>query len=380
MKVLHIYSGNLFGGIEALLVTQARYAGLEPGLTHEFAIGFGGHLENELRAAGAVVHRYDLPRLARPWTIVRARRQLDRVLDSTKPDVAITHSNWPHVMFGPTVRRKGIPLAYWLHDTFDRGRIFDRLSVRTRPDLAIANSRYNGALSIPKQFPGVAWETNLSASPPPTIDDPEAVRARLRAEQGTADGTVVVAQTSRLERWKGHTQLLAAVAKLRDKPGWEVWFAGGVQRPHEQSFFDELKASAEAAGIADRVKFLGQRSDIPNVLAAADVHCQPNLSPEPLGLTFVEALYSGRPSVSMRMGGAAEIITDDCGILVPRGDIDALAAALASLVDDPALRARLGAAGPDRARELCHPALHLSRLHRMLEPLVRREPVGHSRP
>lgn len=364
----------MFGGIEALLVTQARFAALEPGLEHEFALGFGGRLEDELVAAGGVIHRYPAPRLSRPWTVLRARARFRDILRRSRPDVVVAHSNWPHVLFGPTARRAGYPIAYWLHDSFKPDQVLDRLSTRTRPDLVVANSRFNAELSLPRQFPGVPWEVNVSASPAPQIADVPAVRARLRRELGTADGAVVIAQTSRLERWKGHAQLLAAAARLRDKAGWEIWLTGGVQRPHEQEFFDELKASAEAAGVADRVKFLGQRSDIPHVLAAADVHCQPNTHPEPLGLTFVEALHAGLPCVSMDFGGAAEIITADCGILVAPGDVEALASALGSLIESPELRARLGAAGPARASELCDPALHLGRLRRMLEPLAARKP------
>jgi glycosyltransferase involved in cell wall biosynthesis len=371
LKVLHVYSGNLYGGVEALLVALARYAALEPSLVHEFAVGWGGRLEDELVSAGSVVHRYPPPRLSRPWTVWQARQVMSNILADSKPDVVIVHSTWPHVIFAASVRKSGLPLVYWLHDTFTGRSLVERLSTRTKPDFVIANSRYNGQASLAKQFPGVPWEANPSASPAPRLPDKAAARARIRLETNTANDATVILQSSRLERWKGHTQLLSAAAQLRDRVGWEIWFCGGVQRPHEQAFQEELKALATAGGILDRVKFLGQRTDMPEVLASADIHCQPNLHPEPLGLTFVEALYASLPCVSMDMGGAAEIITKDCGILLPPGDVDGLASALRTLVDDPARRATLGAAGPARARDLCDPALHLSRLRRQLEPLTR---------
>lgn len=379
MRILHVSAGNLYGGVEALMVTQAQFTDLEPGLVHEFAIGFPGRFEDELRAAGATVHRYDPPRLSRPWTVLKARRQFAKLMDRTEPDVVIVHSNWPHAIFGKVALRRHVPLVFWLHDSYDPSSAMSRLAIRTKPDFLIANSTYNGKTSGMKQFPGVPWETNYSASTPPTNIDRDAAKARIRAETGTPSDTVVIVQTSRLERWKGHTQLLAAAALLRDCPNWEIWLTGGVQRPHEQEFYEELKALSVASGIMDRVKFLGQRSDIPEVLAAADIHCQANLAPEPLGLTFVEALYAGLPSVSMRMGGAAEIITESCGLLVEPGDVEGLAASLRLLIEDPVLRSRLGAAGPDRARELSEPGSHLARLHRMLSPLVKRAaplPVG----
>ena len=57
---------------------------------------------------------------------------------------------------------------------------------------------------------------------------------------------------------------------------------------------------------------------------AADIHCQPNTAPEPFGLVFVEALYAGLPVVTTALGGALEILTDACGVLVPAGDAPAL--------------------------------------------------------
>ena len=372
LKVLHISTGNLYGGIEILLATLARSGALEPGLSHEFALGSPGKIEQELRDEGAAVHLYGKARLSRPWTVARARRRMREIIDAARPDVAITHSTWPHTVFAPAVRRAGVGLAFWLHDMYNPGLLMDRASRLTKPDVIIANSRFNGEASAGRQFPGVPWEANPSASPAPRIADVAAVRRNLRRELGTAEDATVIVQTSRFDRWKGHTQFIDAATRLRDLPGWEIWLCGGVQRPHEQGLVDELKATAAAGGIADRVKYLGQRSDVPHVLASADIHCQANLSPEPLGLTFVEALYAGLPCVSMRMGGAREIITEECGILVPPGDVEGVAAALRTLILDPSHRARLGAAGPARARALCDPALHLRRLRQMLEPIARR--------
>ncbi len=109
---------------------------------------------------------------------------------------------------------------------------------------------------------------------------------------------------------------------------------------------------------------------MPRLLAAADLYCQPNLGPEPFGIAFVEALYAGLPVVSTRLGGAAEIVNEDCGVLVEPGDAAALAAALGRLIDDPSARARLGATGPERARMLCDPALILDRLRDLLRRVV----------
>ena len=67
------------------------------------------------------------------------------------------------------------------------------------------------------------------------------------------------------------------------------------------------------------MRFLGERRDVAACMRAADIHCQPNTAPEPFGLAFVEALYAGLPVVTTALGGALEILTDACGVLVPAG-------------------------------------------------------------
>jgi glycosyltransferase involved in cell wall biosynthesis len=149
---------------------------------------------------------------------------------------------------------------------------------------------------------------------------------------------------------------------LKGVPGWEAWFAGGPQKPGETEFEAELKAFARQAGIADRVKFLGQRLDVPELMASADVYCQPNTAPEPFGVSVIEAMYAGLPVVVSASGGPFETVTDECGFLAPPGDAAAVAEALGALIETPELRSKLGAAGPARAAKLCDPARQMGRL------------------
>jgi glycosyltransferase involved in cell wall biosynthesis len=186
----------------------------------------------------------------------------------------------------------------------------------------------------------------------------------------------VIVTACRLEPWKGHGLLLDALSRLLAVPGWQWWVVGGAQRPHEASYRERLERSAKTRGLAGRIRFLGQRSDVARLLAAADIHCQPNTAPEPFGLAFVESLYAGLPVVSTALGGALEIIDSSCGVLVPPGDTAALAATLERLLQDDAHRQRLGRAGPDRARHLCEPARQLARLEAILTSLACRKPAA----
>ena len=176
-------------------------------------------------------------------------------------------------------------------------------------------------------------------------------------------------QISRWEPHKGHLAHLEALALLKGRD-WACWLVGEPQRPHEVACRDEVRAAAERLGIADRVKRLGWQPDVARLLAAADVYCQPNAGPEPFGITFIEAMHARLPVVGTPLGGPAEIITEEVGALVPPGDPQALARVLEAWIDDPSLRARLGARGPARARELSDPGLQIGRLRGLLDLAV----------
>jgi glycosyltransferase involved in cell wall biosynthesis len=163
----------------------------------------------------------------------------------------------------------------------------------------------------------------------------------------------VIIQISRMEKWKGHEVHLQALSLLRSMPQWTCWFVGGAQRPSEVRYVEALKDQVVKLGLQDRVVFCGHRSDIARLLNAADIYCQPNLDPEPFGLSLVEALHARRPVIATNVGGPKEIIDESCGFLVPPGDADAVAAALRLLIENGHLRRRVGAAGPARASGLC---------------------------
>ena len=108
---------------------------------------------------------------------------------------------------------------------------------------------------------------------------------------------------------------------------------------------EELNARCQALGLAEHVRFLGQRSDPERLLAAADIVVLPSLY-EGLPLVAIEALATGRPMVATDIDGTREIvIQSDTGLLVPPADSVALARAIERLLGFPELGAELGARG-----------------------------------
>src|SRR5262249_48865526 len=129
---------------------------------------------------------------------------------------------------------------------------------------------------------------------------------------------------------------------MRVSQSWVLWIAGGAQRPAEARYLDQLYERVAELHLTERVRFLGERADVPQLLAAADIFCPTNLEPEPLGLSIVEALSAGLPVVTMRAGGPAEFLDPSCAVLLDGQDPDLLATQLARLAQDEQARRVMG--------------------------------------
>ena len=190
-------------------------------------------------------------------------------------------------------------------------------------------------------------------------------REEIRGILGASSSEVVILAASRLEPWKGHLELIRALARLGTR-SWTLWIAGGAQRSHEREYAAAIDVEVRRLGLGARVKLLGERRDIRRLLAGADLLAQANVEPEPFGIIFAEALLAGVPVVTTNMGGAPEIVDNTCGRLVAPGDLEALAGALEELISNAPLRAELGALGPTHAAERCDPSVVLPRLEAAL--------------
>lgn len=361
MRVLHLCAGNMYGGIERLLVTLARERAACAQMQPEFAACFEGRLTEELRATGVPVHILGPVRFSRPWMVSRARRALRMLLQQEHFDVAVTHACWPHMLFGPTVVAANQTLVLWSHDLLTGKTWIERLARRTTPSRIVVASEFSGS-TVRRLFPTVDVSIIHCPVSKSQVTDPSRARAKVRREFLTDENCRVIALASRLELCKGHKLLLAALSQLKTRnTRWECWIAGGAQRPKENAYLKELQSLAAGYRISPRVKWLGQRSDVDRVLAAADIYCQPNSEPEAFGIALVEAMHAGLPIVTTELGPAREIVSEACGAVVPP-EPAAVADALRRMIEDSALAAQLGAAGPRRAIELCDPGGCLSRL------------------
>ncbi len=372
LRVIHVQNGGLYGGVERMLSCLAEERERIPEVEPVFAFCYSARLADEIRRTGARVEILGPVRTSRPWQWARAAWRFYRFLGSERFDAVIVHGSWPLAHFGFCARLRGVPLVLWMHnDTKVRYKNFgETLAGLTRPDLVIANSAFTAA-SLPLLFreppPHVVLPCPVSEPPAAIVARKD--RAALRRELSTDEDAVVVAIVGRPEPWKGHAELLAALARMKTAQPWICWVVGGAFTPEQAAFLSALEAQARDLGIADRVRFVGQRADVAELLSASDLFCQPNVTPEPFGIVFVEALYAGLPVVTSDHGGGREIVNATCGRLVPPGDAAALEAALEQLVADAALRETLSSAAPRRGAEVSAPARVLPALRSALQGL-----------
>lgn len=186
----------------------------------------------------------------------------------------------------------------------------------------------------------------------PSNWDPSLAPAPGRASLGVPDDAPLIVSVSRLFRWKGHFELLSALALVKCKYPNVRLAVVGSDYPADSGMTRMLKEHASQLGLGENVVFTGQRSDVAALLAACDIFSLPSFE-EPFGLVFAEAMAMKRPVVALTNGGTPEVVEHGkCGLLSAPGDIDALAGNLLRLLDDPALRAKFGENG--RARVEAH--------------------------
>jgi len=377
MRVLHLHSGNMYGGVETLLATLVREAPAAPGMSPDVALCFPGPLSAELEAMGHPARMLSPVRLSRPFSLLKARHALRRLLRDHAFDAVICHQPWACVAFGPVVRAAGFPVVLWVHMAVEGGALLDRLARRVRPDLAICNSEYTRA-RVRRWLPNVHTEVVYGPVSAAALSAGAASRDEIRASLDTPSGHAVVVMASRLDAMKGHRVLLSALERLRQVPDWTCWIVGGAQGPDEEIYERELRQAVRVFGLEARVRFTGRRGDVPAVLRAADIYCQPNTAPDAFGLSFVEALHAGLPVVTSGIGGALEIVDRDCGYLLPPGDEDALTDALRALIVDADGRARMGRAARCRPAVICDPRAEMRRLQQVLaaHPPAVEEPLA----
>jgi glycosyltransferase involved in cell wall biosynthesis len=296
----------------------------------------------------------ELGRRLRPWQDLVALFKLVRLLRRTRPQIVHTHTAKAGTLGRVAAVLAGVPVrvhtfhGHVFHGYFGPGatRVFlavERLLARfTTCVVTVSQSQadelvHTWRICPPEKMRAIPLGLELDRFAP---ERTAGLRGDLRAELGVGDDEPVVTIVGRLAPIKNHGLLLDAAARLAGQGrAFHLAVVGGG--PEEPA----LRARAAELGIADRVTFLGWRRDLDRVYAGSDVVALTSRN-EGTPVALIEALSAGRAVVSTDVGGVRDVLRGgELGLLVPPGDPEALAGALARLLDDPALRESLGRRG-----------------------------------
>jgi glycosyltransferase involved in cell wall biosynthesis len=277
-----------------------------------------------------------------------AAARLRRMLRGERPDVVHFHSMRAHVVGAPAARLAGVRgvVATRRMDYPIARHPLNRLAYGRCTDLVIAISEAVRAALLDFGLPPERVRVVRSGIDLARFDaaaDPRAAAARAGLP---AAGPLVLCAGSLRPR-KDHATLLRAFAvAARALPSARLLLAG--EGP-ERSRLTELSRALDLDG---RVLFLGERPDVPDLLAACDLFAaSPRL--EGLGVSVLEAMGAGRAVVATGVGGLREsVLPGETGLLVPPGDAEGFGAALVRLLADAPARARMGRAGRSRVEAL----------------------------
>ncbi|WP_396925653.1 glycosyltransferase [Mycolicibacterium sp.] len=374
LTVAHVIHSLGAGGAEAVLVELARAApsagirlvvvGLSDAVSDE---GIDNRVVPLLREQGAVVHelhsgRYDATAIAR----------LAKVLREEHVDIVHTHLKHADLVGGLAARRVGVPSVSTLHVIDIPTSRMHRLRVK----VAVVGRRFLSSVVIALSSAQRAWYAQYAGVDAPIVVLPNGIaepqvsrdRDQVRAGIGVPRDSVLALCASLMRPEKGHADLLEAVRLLPADIPMIVAMAG------DGPLFEEISAAVrDDPALAQRIRLLGFRSDIADLIAASDFVIQPSLE-DALPTSLISALAGGRPIVATQVGGIPDIVGPGCGLLVQPGQPMALSAGIAEMAttvtsDAPALAA-IGRAARERYETLFSADVWASKLRALYETVI----------
>ena len=328
---------------------QSYVAALLPALAERYEVVLAAHGEGPLRAAAAEAGARFVPlrhvrRPIRPWRDLAGLVELSRLLRRERPQILHASSSKAGVLGRLAAVATRVPIRFftvhgWAFSAYSGlpsllYRITDRLMAPlTTVTICVSENELAAGLEA----------GTCRAERTVVIRNAVDVSAASRARHDRATPRLIA--VGRLKAPKDFLTLIRAFAALPEG-SFEALIVG--DGPDRGAVEDEIRR----LGLEERVRLVGERSDVPALLADADLFVLSSRS-EGLPVSVLEAMAAELPVVASGVGGLAELVVDgETGILVPPGAPEPLAAALGRLVEDRDLRRRFGAAGRTRAEAL----------------------------
>jgi len=342
MRIVELIPSVDVGGAERLVALLARELGRSGHTVTVVSLypATGSWIEGELVGAGVAVRFLG----KRPGPDPRVVPRLARALDDMSPEVIHTHLHTlPYALLARAASRSvaACSIAHTLHNVAEHespwyGRLLHGAAFRSGVEPVAIGAAV--ADSVRQVYGVTPRHTIPNGIPLAECRAAPGARERVRASLALPPSAPVFLAVGRLSPQKDHATLVDAFAApaLRALDARLVVAGEGPLRA-------ALEQRVEAHGLGGRVRFLGLRADVPDLLAAADVFVLPSRW-EGNPLVVMEAMAAGRPVIATAVGCVPELVSDAVGRRVPAGDAAAMAAAMRDLAVDRPLREGLGAA------------------------------------
>ncbi len=301
------------------------------------AVGDEGFLTEALTAAGIRVFPIaGLQREVAAGSDLVALRSLRALIRQLRPALVHTHSTKAGLLGRLAARSMGVPVIHTAHAwSFSDGIPWSRKGWAIPVEAAAGRltDRFIVVSAADREV-GMRWRVARDAQVRIVHNGVPEGGARAQVQGGDPP---VVAMVARMAAPKDHGLLLRAIAQV--EAPYSLWLIGdGPERP-------AVEAEIARLGLADRVRLLGERRDVPALLAQAQIFVLVSRQ-EGFPLSILEGMRAGLPVIASRVGGVAEAVRPEVtGLLVDRDDQPALRQSLHRLLTDPALRVAMGAAG-----------------------------------
>jgi len=277
---------------------------------------------------------------------------LRKIIASTAPALIHSNSATAHLYAASLAKKAGIPCAWHARDL--RPLPFPAPMLCRKTDRIIAVSDAVSDLLAATGFsrPRI---TRIYNGIDPAAWQAQVTQRDVRSALGIpAEGRVILL-VAQFVPWKRHEDAIRALPRiLEEEPAARLVLVGSDQFERHTELVGELKGLAQGLRIQDKVIFAGQRDDVADLMAAAELVVVPS-DAEPFGLVALEAMSLGKPVVGTRAGGLPEVVRDgETGLLVVPRFPESLAASCVRLLKNESLARSLGEAGRARVDKLFH--------------------------
>jgi glycosyltransferase involved in cell wall biosynthesis len=349
-------SSDSYGSSKIFLEVARIYIRL--GIKVVIVLPQNGQLNTALNEIGVIVKIKNLGILRRKYVsptglVNRLRKNLKayRYLNELHAefDFKLVYSNTLAVIVGAYwAQKRSIPHIWHIHEILPGPAplvsLLAKMLDKSTPEPIVVSQavadHWSGKVKVAQPtviHNGIAYADYLKSYP------------QARTSLGIPEGKIVITMIGRINPGKGQLFFLEMAKKILNSNPNAYFLMVGNPFPGYEKIEEAIFHKIQDDNLQDSVRYLGFRSDIPEILAATDVFVLPSILPDSFPTVILEAMASGKPLVATRSGGASEMVLDEeTGLLISMGDVKKGAEVLDKLIKNVSLRIRMGNAGRNR--------------------------------